>query len=301
MMRNDGSASDGFTLIELLVVIAICGILTTLGVMSFRHMAEEGKVESAAQTFRRTVYQARASAMRNDQPRVLAFNTAVPEANLMSYDTLKYRWHEPTFNEQTEWKNKGPSVYSDAPGDQWYAIIGSTIKRDGWNWDTHIGYRPPNAEKNPLDGVDPGKAWVLDLVKKNTGEWDPQDIQIGKRRHLPDGVRFWRRMDFTDWNTNIGTDTLVECIGAKPDAICAARMCASQEIRDKGSPRMNLNVYPRGTFNNGTCATYASRGGRFAHIYTGFVSKQDIDVRRIVTMNPITGLVYTTRDWDLPR
>lgn len=310
----------GFTLIELMVVIFICGILVSLGVFSFKQLAQEGKVEAAAREHERAVYQARAHAMRRDKPIGVAFNSTLHEANLVnpgntnisgaygSGTILRY-WHPDSlpYYKADGKSPDGPCLYSDAPQDQWYCLIGPAPVYDKSPFTAGgvaYKYRGADAANTPdQDYWD--KSPRRDLCNTDTGEWDVWDIQIGKRHYLPEGVRWWRGIDFEEWKADgegvPTSDPRCDSLVSWPDGICAARMFGASRIADNGSARTNLVAYPRGTFDLNEVAAYAARGGRFSHIYSGMVTRDKNTIRRVITYNPITGVVFVKRDWDLPR
>lgn len=302
----------GFTLIELMVVIFICGVLVGLGVMSMRHLAQEGAVESTARKVERRVMQTRTWAMRLDIPCQLTYNSTVPEAknywvnNLSTdggYDEKILRfWREEVLHEVAkEGKTApGPSFYSDAPEDQWLASIGPApmYDKDPVLGGKIVKFRPAYASHSPEELYN-NKSKRLDLINRTTGEWDPWDIQQGPRLYLNEGVRFWRREDIPYEMRNAhghsGTGrAMSECLLTRTDGVAPGTMMG------RGA-NSNLICYPRGTFNKGEAAAYHARGGRFAHIYMGVVYRDDSETRRILTFNPITGVIIVSRDWDLIR
>ena len=83
--------SRGFTLVELLVVMGVIGVLSTLTLVSFRAITRDARLSSATNTVTAALDNARALAMKRNQPVLVAFYPRV-EGKQSRVDIITAVW-----------------------------------------------------------------------------------------------------------------------------------------------------------------------------------------------------------------
>jgi prepilin-type N-terminal cleavage/methylation domain-containing protein len=83
--------SRGFTLVELLVVMGVIGVLSTLTLVSFRAIIRDARLSSATNTVMAALDNARALAMKRNQPVLVAFYPRV-EGGQSRVDIITAAW-----------------------------------------------------------------------------------------------------------------------------------------------------------------------------------------------------------------
>lgn len=195
----------GFTLIEMLVVIVIFFILMGFGVMSMERMKIANSLNASAAGLASTIREARGLAMRHKKPYTLAFNTFKPtfqgEGSFADFglptDGTHTRFNfffvsghenQGDHDKFVEYQNSFQSDNENG-SDHWYAILkpvyyGDRFTHGTFDRETSLPrmWRPPS--------------WWHVYPNNDTefkeSSYDPMRLQVGPRRFLQTGVRFWR-------------------------------------------------------------------------------------------------------------
>ena len=215
-----------FTLIELLIVLVVIGILTSMIFVGLRDALIWAQLYRTANRFVQATETAKVMAAANGRVYQLVFNSAknVPiDVNLGTYYGAAAAAHG-------RWA-PAPQYYSEAPEDQWFAVMGPWQDKDG-NWWPAVGGMPVyNATEangtvwngypkwysgavsnrdtrrgglfgHPLDAagrLPAGQHTSTTPWSPSTAVWDPYEIQVGKRMFLEPATRYMIRPDNPEW------------------------------------------------------------------------------------------------------
>lgn len=191
----------GFTLIEMLVVIVIFFILMGIGLISYESMRADNALNATASELASTFREARALAMRHNKPYQIAFNNTKESfvGTHGTWDGVTHgtpwqdghkRFHEVlAVGSDTATRNYpdyNKSFLSDNENgtDHWYAIYKPFYYGEA---QTNIPtrWRRPTW-KHIYEGASAADTTFMEE------KYDPARLQVGPRRFLQKGVRFWQ-------------------------------------------------------------------------------------------------------------
>ena len=314
-----------FTLIELLIVLVVIGILTSMIFVGLRDALIWAQLYRTANRFVQATETAKVMASADGHVYQIVFNSAkdVPiDVNLGTYFGTAAAAHG-------RW-TPAPQYYSEAPEDQWFAVMGPWQDKSG-NWWPAVGGMPVynSTEANatvwngypkfstvtrrgglfghPLDsaGLLPaGQHTSTTPWSPSTAIWDPYGIQVGKRMFLEPATRYMIRQDNPEWaylDSN-GTPNQGRNFGYLQAAFhmapCAPVTGCRPNATNLNERTFNFNFYPNGMIDRGmptNGAAFFPCGAAFdqsQHGFVGFVSRRTKQATFVNAADADNGRIY---------